>query len=59
MSHRCDIVGETGLQFYGKICASLSHEIKNALAIINEDAGLLNDFAALADQGRPLDPERV
>jgi signal transduction histidine kinase len=37
----------------------LSHEIKNALAIINEDAGLLNDFAALADQGRPMDPERV
>jgi C4-dicarboxylate-specific signal transduction histidine kinase len=59
MSRRCDIVGETALQFYGKICASLSHEIKNALAIINEDAGLLNDFAALADQGRPLDPERV
>jgi signal transduction histidine kinase len=59
MSRRCDIVGETGLQFYGKICASLSHEIKNALAIINEDAGLLNDFAALADQGRPMDPERV
>lgn len=59
MSRRCDIVGETGLQFYGKMCASLSHEIKNALAIINEHTGLLNDFAALADQGRPMEPERV
>ncbi len=59
MSRRCDIVGETGLQFYGKMCASLSHEIKNALAIINEDVGLLHDFATLADQGRPMDSERV
>ena len=39
--------------------ASISHEIKNALAIINESAGLLEDFSLLAEKGRPIDPERL
>jgi signal transduction histidine kinase len=42
----------------GTVCASLSHEIKNCLAIINENAGLMGDLALLAGQGRPVDPER-
>jgi C4-dicarboxylate-specific signal transduction histidine kinase len=45
-------------QFVGTVCASLSHEIKNCLAIINENAGLMGDLALLAGQGRPVDPER-
>lgn len=45
-------------QFVGAVCASLSHEIKNCLAIINENAGLMGDLALLAGQGRPVDPER-
>jgi hypothetical protein len=28
------MIGQTGLQFYGKTVASLSHEMKNTLAII-------------------------
>jgi signal transduction histidine kinase len=45
-------------QFVGAVCASLSHEIKNCLAIINENAGLMGDLALMAGQGRPADPER-
>ena len=30
--------------FMGKVTASLSHEIKNTLAIINESVGLMGDL---------------
>jgi signal transduction histidine kinase len=59
MRFHYDEVGKTGLQFFGKMTASIAHEVKNVLAIINENAGLLNDFALLAQKGRPLDPERL
>jgi C4-dicarboxylate-specific signal transduction histidine kinase len=49
----------TGLQFFGKISASISHELKNVLAIINENAGLLEDLTLMADRGVPLDPARL
>lgn len=48
-----------GLHFFGVMTASISHELKNALAIINENAGLLGDLALLAEKGRPLEPERL
>lgn len=48
-----------GLAFFGRVSASISHEIKNALAIINENAGLLEDLALLAQQGVPLSSERL
>lgn len=54
-----EVIAREGFQFFGKMSASISHEIKNALAIINENAGLLEDFMLLADQGRPIDPERL
>jgi len=54
-----DITTETGLQFFGKISASISHELKNVLAIINENAGLLEDFALMADRGVPFDAARL
>jgi K+-sensing histidine kinase KdpD len=41
------------------VAASVTHDIKNSLATINENAGLLTDHAAMAMRGRPLDPERV
>jgi len=34
MSWKGDMIGETGLQFYGKTVTSLSHEMKNTLAVI-------------------------
>ena len=45
------------IQVFAKISAAISHEIKNTLSIINENAGLLNDYAQMAEQtgGLPLD----
>jgi signal transduction histidine kinase len=45
------------VQVFAKISAAISHEIKNTLSIINENAGLLNDYAQMAEQtgGLPLD----
>jgi signal transduction histidine kinase len=54
-----DIFAETGLQFFGRISASISHEIKNVLAIVNENAGLLEDYTTMAGRGKPIDPERL
>ena len=59
MNSKWDIIGEQGLQFFGKMSATISHEINNSLAIINENAGLLQDFTLMADKGMPLDPERL
>lgn len=59
MHDKLDGIGETGLQFYGIITASVSHEIKNVLAIINENAGLLEDLTLMADRGQPLVPARL
>jgi len=50
---------ETGLQFFGQMTASISHEIKNVLAIINENAGLLDDLALMADRGAAIEPQRL
>ena len=59
MSAKPEIAAENGLQFFGKMTASISHEIKNVLAIINENAGLLEDFALMADQGATIEPQRL
>ena len=47
------------LAFFGRITASLSHELKNVLATINEYSGLLDDLALAAEKGRPLKTERL
>jgi C4-dicarboxylate-specific signal transduction histidine kinase len=59
MSVPSEDVGQKELHYFGKVSASISHELKNVLAILNENAGLLQDFAAMAEQGQPLDPERI
>ena len=48
-----------GLQFFGRVSASVSHEIKNVFAVINEKAGLLADLTIMAERGMPIDPERL
>lgn len=48
-----------GVRFFGDMSASISHEIKNVLAIINENAGLLDDMVRMVDKGKPLSPERL
>ena len=59
MTQDAGTIGQAGLQFFGKMCASVSHDIKNVLAVINENAGLLEDFCLMADKGRPIDPARL
>jgi C4-dicarboxylate-specific signal transduction histidine kinase len=59
MSVKLEIVTESGLQFFGKMTASISHEIKNVLAIINENAGLLEDLVFMAEGGAEIEPQRL
>ena len=59
MSLQWDVIGSEGFKFMGKINASISHEIKNVLAIINENAGLLEDFTLMAEKGMAIDPGRL
>ena len=47
------------LRFFGAITASVSHEINNVLAMVNELSGLFEDSLMMARKGRPLDPERL
>jgi C4-dicarboxylate-specific signal transduction histidine kinase len=53
-----NLVGQSGLSYFGRTTASISHELKNALAIIKENAGLLGDYLLMADKGIPIDPAR-
>ena len=59
MAAKLESLTECGLQFFGKMTASISHEIKNVLAIINENAGLLGDLALLAERGVAIEPQRL
>ena len=46
------------LGFSGSVTASVSHEIKNHMAIINEYAGLLEDLVYMYNQGKAPETER-
>ena len=59
MKAKESVLQETGLQFFGQLSAAVSHDLKNVLSIINEKAGLLEDFCYMARQGRALDMERI
>lgn len=59
MNGRTEKTKLTGLAYFGKMMAAISHEIKNSLAIINENAGLMEDLSLMAKNGNPLDPERI
>jgi signal transduction histidine kinase len=48
-----------GLVFFGQISASVSHELKNTISIMNESAGLLEDLSGMADKGVPIDTMKV
>ena len=47
---------EICLQVFARAVAAVTHEIKNTLSIINENAGLLEDLAALADEDSGIPP---
>lgn len=47
------------LEFFGKITASISHELNNVLSIINEYSGLLDDLVLAVEKGKPLDENKI
>ncbi|MDA8404228.1 MAG: hypothetical protein M0Z56_08560 [Desulfobacteraceae bacterium] len=59
MSICIDPLGDAGLTFFSKISASITHEIKNSLAVMNESAGYLEDVTLMTRKGVPLDPDRL
>ncbi len=52
-------IGRAGLDFFGRMAAAISHDLKNVLAVVNENAGLLEDLCLMAEKGRPLDAGRL
>lgn len=59
MKARETVVQETGLQFFGKLSAAVTHDLKNVLSIINEKTGLLEDFCHMAQRGMAIDMDRI
>jgi signal transduction histidine kinase len=59
MTHHDKSPEYEGLKFFGKMNASISHEIRNTLAVINENAGLIKDLIMMSEKGHPLDLERI
>jgi len=47
------------VQAFAKVSASISHEIKNTMAIINENAGLLDDLVGMSGGEVGISPDRV
>jgi signal transduction histidine kinase len=59
MNHTTDFENNEDLAFFGKVNASISHELKNNMAIISEAAGLLQDLTEMAVKGQKLDLEML
>ena len=47
------------VQAFAEIFSSISHELKNTLAIINENSGLLDDFVLMAGESGTVESSRV
>jgi signal transduction histidine kinase len=56
---RLRFLSESGLEFFGTIAASTSHEINNVLSIVNEYSGLLGDLLEGAQRGRPIEESKL
>lgn len=54
-----DLFGYDALAFFGKVNASISHELKNIMAIISETAGLLSDLSEMARAGTPISADMI
>ena len=51
--------GYDSLAYFGKVNASISHELKNIMAIISETAGLLSDLSDMASSGKPVESDML
>lgn len=54
-----DFKNNDDLAFFGRVNASISHELKNILAIISEAAGLLQDLTEMATKGQKIELEML
>ena len=54
-----DQTGPSELEFFGEVTAAITHDINNRLAVINENAGLLEDYVHMYRNGREMDPEKL
>jgi light-regulated signal transduction histidine kinase (bacteriophytochrome) len=59
MGNAKDLFRYESLAFFGKVNASISHELKNVMAIISETAGLLSDLSEMASTGATVAPEML
>ena len=59
MNRTIDFDNNDDLAFFGKVNASISHELKNILAIISEAAGLLQDLTDMATKGKKIELEML
>ena len=59
MKNAKNLFGYDSLAFFGRVNASISHELKNIMAIISETAGLLSDLSEMASTGTPVDPDML
>jgi signal transduction histidine kinase len=59
MSSLIEFQNNEDLAFFGKVNASISHELKNILAVISEAAGLLNDLTEMASKGQNFELEMM
>jgi signal transduction histidine kinase len=59
MNLTIDFDDNDDLAFFGRVNASISHELKNILAIISEAAGLLQDLTEMAAQGKKIEVEML
>lgn len=59
MEQQDTTISQICIDTFARIAASISHEIKNTLSIINENAGLLEDLAAMAGDDGGVSGERI
>jgi signal transduction histidine kinase len=59
MSSAIELKNNDDLAFFGKVNASISHELKNIMAIISEAAGLLQDLTKMAAKGQKIELEML
>jgi signal transduction histidine kinase len=59
MNSTIEFKNSDDLAFFGKVNASISHELKNILAIISEAAGLLQDLTKMAAEGQKFELEMI
>ncbi len=59
MNNTIDFKNNDDLAFFGKVNASISHELKNILAIISEAAGLLQDLTEMVTRGQKIELEML